>query len=202
MDKRWTSWKDGEFLRDPWVQYDFPEEVPLKGCKIWWYDDNGGVRLPDSFELYYKNDSVTTFTKVSHSDEYTCDHSNGFITYDFDDIAVTSLKIVIHNTKAAPGIVEWEVIKSDDLDINEGDQEDGDDKEENPPVVTTPSDPAVSTPSDQPQTPSDTPATDDAADAKEEKSSLGILLGAVAAVAVAGLVVAILIGKKKKSKSK
>lgn len=193
VNKRWTSWKDGEVLRDPWVQYDFPEEVPLKGCKIWWYDDNGGVRLPDSFEIYYKNDSVTTFTKVPHADKYTCDHSDGFITYEFDDIKVTSLKIVIKNSKAAPGIVEWEVIRSDDPDMNEGDQEEG--KGENPPVGTTPSDPAVSTPADQPQ---NTPVVDDADGEKEEKSSLGIILGAVAAVAAAGVVAAILIAKKKK----
>ncbi len=181
VNKRWTSWKDGNFLVSPWVQYDFPEEVPLNGCKIWWYDDNGGVRLPDSFEIYYKNNTVTTFTKVSHSDKYTCDNSDGFITYYFDDVAVTSLKIVIRNTKAAPGIVEWEVIKSDDLDKNEG--------------------------ADKPQTPSDTPVIDDADDkddAKAESNSPDpvIIFGAVAAVAVVGLVAAILIAIKYKKKPK
>ena len=110
LSKRWTSWKDGTFLTNPWVQYDFDTEVALKGCKIWWYDDGGGVRLPEGFEIYYKNNEVTKFTAVSHDNKYTCDKSSGFITYYFDDVEVTSLRIVIRNTKAAPGIVEWELI--------------------------------------------------------------------------------------------
>ena len=129
VNKRWTSWKEGDFIKRPWVQYDFPEEVPLTGCYIWWYDDNGGVRLPQGFEIYYKNNTVDTFTKVSHKGDYTCDNSQGFIEYVFDDVMVTSLKIVIINTKAAPGIVEWEVIKSNRL---------GNDDEEKPPVTTEP----------------------------------------------------------------
>jgi hypothetical protein len=198
VNKRWTSWKDGGIMKNPWVQYDFVEEVPLKGCKIWWYDDNGGVRLADSFEIYYKNDSTNKFTKVSHTDEYTCDHSNGFITYYFDDIAVTSLKIVIKNSKAAPGIVEWDLIRSDSLDINDGDKDEG--NGENPPDANTPSDPDVSNPADKPQNPSDSTASDDP---KKENDYLAMILGVAATVAVVGTLAAILIANKsKKHKSK
>lgn len=113
MDRnsRWTSWRSGPFLQDPWVQYDFEEAVVLKGCEIWWYDDKGGVRLPDSFEIYYKNNETNEFTKVDHCEKYLCPNDHGFITYNFTDVAVTSLRIIIFNSKAAPGIVEWRVIE-------------------------------------------------------------------------------------------
>jgi hypothetical protein len=91
--------------------------------------------------------------------------------------------------------VEWEVIKSDDLDMNEGDKEEG--KEENPPAVTTPSEPAVSTPTDQPQTPSEPPVVDDVNGEKEENNSLGIILGVAAAVAVVSLIIVGMVRKKK-----
>ena len=110
VSKRWTSWKDGSVVPNPWVQYKFDEEVTVSGCKIWWYDDNGGVRLADGFEIYYMNDSTNTLTPVKHSEKYLCKGASGFITYEFEEVAVTTIRIVIKNSKAAPGIVEWELI--------------------------------------------------------------------------------------------
>ena len=118
-DARWTSWKDGEVLKDPYVQYDFEEAVKLKGCEIWWYDDNGGVRLADGFEIYYLNDESSDFVPVSHEDKYLCEHADGFITYLFEEVEATSIRIVIHNSKAAPGIVEWKLIGSFGLEEEE-----------------------------------------------------------------------------------
>ena len=108
-----SSWKYGELIKDPWVQYDFQEEIVLSGCNIWWYNDNGGVKLPDSFEIYYKNGKTNEFTPVKHHDRYTCESGDGFITYKFEEVGVTSLRIVISNSEAAVGIVEWQVIKSE-----------------------------------------------------------------------------------------
>lgn len=113
VDMRWTNWKSGTVLTDTWVQYDFEEELSLKGCRIWWYDDNGGVRLARSFEIYYKNSETAEFVPVEHGEEYLCDHAEGFISYAFKEVSVRSLRLVIYNEQAAAGIVEWDVIEGD-----------------------------------------------------------------------------------------
>lgn len=108
---RWTSWKNGEVVKNPWVQYDFDCEILLSGCSIWWYDDNGGVRLADGFEIYYKNGETKEFIPVKHEDEYRCPNGEEFITYSFEAVSVSSIRIVIANSKAAAGIVEWKLIE-------------------------------------------------------------------------------------------
>ena len=114
-DRRWTSWIDGKVLKDPWVQYDFDEEVVLAGCEIWWYNDNGGVKLAKNFEILYKNEQTKEFTSVEATSEFTCPNGDGFSTYTFKEVEVASLRIVIHNTTAAAGIVEWNVIKGESV---------------------------------------------------------------------------------------
>jgi hypothetical protein len=88
------------------------------------------------------------------------------------------LKIVIKNTKAAPGIVEWEVIKSDDLDMNEGEE----DKEENPPAPPTTAN----------ETPNDSDKNSDG-----RFSIVSMLIG-IAICTVIGVGVMFIVGKKKR----
>lgn len=219
-NNRWTSWKDGTPELYPWVQYDFDEPVLLSGCDIWWYDDNGGVRLPDSFEIYYKNSETDAFTKVEHDSKYLCNYSQGFKTYKFDEVEVTSLRIVINNSKAAAGIVEWKLIGAEK-------------NSETPIPSVTPDEsvvPEIPEVTETPKTPdvTDTPVTSEVTEAPEtseatengtnipetttpsktesensddklENSVLPVILGAIAAVAVAaGAVVAVIAKKKKK----
>ncbi len=187
---RWTSWKSGDFLKNPWVQYDFAEEVVLSGCRILWYDDNGGVRLPDGLKIYYKNSETGEFTEVEHDDEYLCNTNKEYITYRFEAVEVTSLRIVIENSKAAAGIVEWGLIGS-------ASQQDPVTPDTDP---DTPDDPGNTEDPDTDKEPdtSDKPADTD----KKEKEGtpIALIAGIVAAVlALAGVLVAVIFRKKKKA---
>lgn len=107
---RWTSYKSGSVVENPWVMYEFDGEISLSGCKIWWYSDGGGVKLPESFEIYYKNNETNSFTPVTHTDKFTCVNSSGYSTYNFDTVKATAIKVVMQNSNSAVGIVEWELI--------------------------------------------------------------------------------------------
>lgn len=112
--KRWTSYNYGNILQDPWVQYDFDAPVQLGGCEIWWYDDQGGVQLPDAFEIYYKSNESDFFKPVQHDTAYTCEGADNFQTYTFAPVSVTALRIVIRVSKASAGIVEWKLLPPQD----------------------------------------------------------------------------------------
>ena len=203
-DRRWTSWKDGTVLKDPWVQYDFQEEIVLSGCNIWWYDDGGGVRLADGFEILYKNSETDTFTPVSHEGDYKCSHGDGFITYEFEATSVKSLRIVMHNSKAAAGIVEWDVIAGslggDVVDPPVDPSEDlskessGDEpSEESAPVASSKDEPASEKPSEN------TSKGENGEKPKEKGSILPYIMGGALALAAVAAVVAFVVAKKKKS---
>ena len=112
---RWTSWNNGNVLQNPWVQYDFETPVDVAGCKIWWYDDKGGVQLPDGFEIYYKSSAAADFKPVQHTGSYTCDRADTFQLYTFAPVRATSLRIVCFVSKAAAGIVEWKLLRPDEV---------------------------------------------------------------------------------------
>ena len=113
LKTRWTSYAGANLQRNPWVQYDFDSEVTLRGCKIWWYEDTGGVRLPKSFEIYYKNSETEDFVPVTHDGEYIAKDANGLVTYTFEEIKASAIRIVAKNSSHAVGIVEWELLGAD-----------------------------------------------------------------------------------------
>jgi len=109
---RWTSYyNNSHVVEDPWVQYDFNEPISVSGCRIYWYDDGGGVRLPDGFEIQYKNAYTEDFVPVMHEGEYACDNATGFSTYLFNDVVADSIRICMDNSTHAVGIVEWQLIE-------------------------------------------------------------------------------------------
>ena len=122
--KRWTSYNYGNILQDPWVQYDFDSPVEVNGCCIWWYDDQGGVQLPDGFEIYYKSDPADFFAPVQHDGAYSCDRADTFQTYTFAPVSVTSLRLIFHVSKASAGIVEWKLLQPENTPPDEPAQPD------------------------------------------------------------------------------
>ena len=113
LKTRWTSYAGANLQKNPWVQYDFDSEITLRGCRIWWYEDTGGVRRPKSFEIYYKNSETGDFVPVPHEDTYTCSDVTKLVTYTFDEIEASAIKIVAKNSTYAVGIVEWELLGED-----------------------------------------------------------------------------------------
>ncbi|WP_085531065.1 beta-L-arabinofuranosidase domain-containing protein, partial [Anaeromassilibacillus sp. Marseille-P3371] len=105
-DARWTSY---ETPLNPWVQYDFEEPVSLWGCDIKWYDDNGGVQIPDGLEIAYWDGE--TFVPVKPVEEYNYFSKNAYDSYEFEPIITTKIRLNIKNDikKIASGIMEWKL---------------------------------------------------------------------------------------------
>lgn len=106
-EARWTSY--GKSL-NPWVELVFPWNVTLNGSVVKWYDDGGGVRIPDGLSIeYWDGEAYVPVTPVG---EYNTFKANAFNTYEFETIETTKLRMQIKNDEknAASGIVEWEVL--------------------------------------------------------------------------------------------
>jgi hypothetical protein len=72
---------------------------------------------------------------VQHSAAYTGDRADAFQTYLFTPVSVTSLRIVCKVSKAAAGIVEWKLLRPEEVPAEEPTQP------EPTPTTPTPSTP-------------------------------------------------------------
>lgn len=107
--ERWTTWpKRGE---SQWIEFSFKDSVDLKSFSVYFYDDNGGVQIPQSWNLEYKdnndnNDSWQVFPLYStdsyslFKDQFNLVHSDG------DSFVVKNLRInMIPKENSAVGIL-------------------------------------------------------------------------------------------------
>lgn len=108
-DARWTAY--GYPGENPWVQYDFEAPVTIWGCDIKWYDDNGGVQIPDGLTIQYWDEAASEFVSVEQNGEYNTFSKNAFNSYTFNPVVTTKIRLVIQNDirKVAPGIMEWKL---------------------------------------------------------------------------------------------
>ena len=109
-ESRWSSYNGGDILPNPWVMYTFKSPVTVSGCKVLWYDDNSGIRVPNNLTIEYWNGEE--FVPVEHDHDYTSFPKNQYGEYRFSQICTTKLRMTMHNdqTSAAVGIMEWRLI--------------------------------------------------------------------------------------------
>jgi hypothetical protein len=90
-----------------WVQYDFSKPETVSKTKIYWFDDGpeGGCRIPDEWELLYKNGD--TWKPVRAKTPYkTTKDAWDILT--FEPVRTTGVKIRVKlNKEFASGIHEW-----------------------------------------------------------------------------------------------
>lgn len=104
---RWTSWnKKGEKQS---IDFTFEKPTDIKAFSVYWYDDNGGVRLPDVWNLEYKDDSGSwkpfpLYSTDSYSllkDQFNLVHSDG------DSFVVESIRLnVTPKADSAVGVLQ------------------------------------------------------------------------------------------------
>lgn len=94
-----------------WVQYDFAQPVKLSSSQIYWFDDNDGIDLPESFNLQYWNG--TEWQEVSNPSAYGVLPDQYNVTT-FDPVTTTKIRV---NIQAKPttstGIQQWKVMRAD-----------------------------------------------------------------------------------------
>lgn len=109
-ESRWSSYNGSDVLPNPWVMYTFKSAVTVSGCRVLWYDDGGGVQVPNSLTIEYWDGEQ--FVPVTAAQIYTDFPKNSYGEYRFSQISTTKLRMTMHNDQsgAAAGIVEWRLI--------------------------------------------------------------------------------------------
>lgn len=104
---RWTSYAGP---LNPWVEYIFDSPVSVRGCQVMWYDDGGGVQVPNGLRIEYWNGSQ--FVPVKQRGSYNYFPKNAYGIYSFSSVKTTRLRMTVDNTetKTAVGIVEWKLL--------------------------------------------------------------------------------------------
>lgn len=91
--ERWTAWPQRGVKQS--VEYIFEKPTDLKAFSVYWYDDNGGVQIPQSWNLEYTDDSgewkqFPLYSTDSYSllkDQFNLVHSDG------DSFVINGLRI-------------------------------------------------------------------------------------------------------------
>ncbi|MDR2954862.1 MAG: glycoside hydrolase family 127 protein [Prevotella sp.] len=105
--ERWTAWPQRG--KEQSIEFTFEKPTNLKAFSVYWYDDKGGVQIPESWNLEYKDGtgawkSFPLYSTDSYSilkDQFNLVHSDG------DSFVITSLKLNMTPKKdAAAGILQ------------------------------------------------------------------------------------------------
>ncbi|WP_205791338.1 discoidin domain-containing protein [Microbacterium sulfonylureivorans] len=114
----WGNWGQPANGTSPaaaaWIRYQWPSAVRLQSTEIYWYDDNGGTRMPrpDTYAVEYSNDG-TTWTPVALSGTSTYAGAlvrNAYNRLEFEPIEATQLRIRITGVQgsgAGTGVLRW-----------------------------------------------------------------------------------------------
>jgi hypothetical protein len=90
-----------------WIQYEFPETVQVSGVEVYWFDDAGGCRLPESWTLLA--DDGAGWKPVEGAAPPGVE-ANRFNTFSFSPRKVKGLRIEAKlRPDASGGILEWQI---------------------------------------------------------------------------------------------
>ncbi len=105
---RWTSWpKKGE---SQWIELTLEKPVQIQSISIYWYDDNGGVQIPSSWQLEYLESNNWTKFPLYVTDSYSIFKDQFNMVHPAKEITTDRLKININSQKiSASGILEVKI---------------------------------------------------------------------------------------------
>ncbi|MDY0908607.1 Ig-like domain-containing protein [Microbacterium sp. CFBP9034] len=116
----WGNWGQPANGTSPataaWIRYQWPSAVRLQSTEIYWYDDNGGTRMPrpDTYVIERSNDG-TTWTPVELTGTSTYAGAlvrNAYNRLDFEPVETSQLRIRITGVQGAgagTGVLRWRV---------------------------------------------------------------------------------------------
>ena len=118
----WGNWPQ-DTGSEHYVGYTWDSPVTVGGFDIYWYDDNGGTRVPSSFRLQYKDvggnwQDVVLVTQPSEARAI-----NQYNRVQFYPVTTTDLRLIMTTASSASGIYRWKVYASinverlDDIEI-------------------------------------------------------------------------------------
>ena len=90
-----------------WVQYDFKTPKRITGASVYWFDDDGGCRIPKSWRLLYKDGG--RWKPVPNLGARGLEKDK-FNSVKFDPVQTTGLRLEVQLQPASSaGLLEWRV---------------------------------------------------------------------------------------------
>ena len=93
-----------------WLVYNFKEPATVSNSVVYWFDDQpwGGCRVPDSWKLYYKDDSGN-WQEVKNPTGYPTTKGVANIV-NFEPVNTSAMKLeIVQPEKYSCGVFEWSV---------------------------------------------------------------------------------------------
>ncbi len=105
---RWTSWPQKG--KSQQIEITLEKSLPIQSISVYWYDDNGGVQIPQSWSLkYFENNSWKPFP-IYVTDSYSVFKDQFNMVHPGKDITTDRLQIHINAKKdAAVGVLEVKI---------------------------------------------------------------------------------------------
>ncbi|WP_219468961.1 galactose-binding domain-containing protein [Nonomuraea rhizosphaerae] len=98
---RWGTWPQ---QGTQWVQLDWPSPVRVNKAEVYFFDDNGGVRVPASWKIQaWDGDS---FEDVTGAASYPV-AVDAYNTVSFDPVTTSRLRLQLVSGAASVGLLEW-----------------------------------------------------------------------------------------------
>jgi len=100
VNPRWGTWPN---TGEQWAELTWPTAQSLDSADVYFFDDNGGVRLPASYKLQYLNG--TSYVDVAASGAYPLE-LNKYNRVTFSQVSTTRLRVVLQSTADSVGLLE------------------------------------------------------------------------------------------------
>ncbi len=106
--RRWTSWPQKG--KSQWVELILEKPVNLQSLSVYWYDDKGGVQIPQSWSLDYRQNDRWEVFPIYVTDSYSVFKDQFNMVHPAKDITTDRLRIrITPQPDAAVGILEVKV---------------------------------------------------------------------------------------------
>lgn len=102
---RWTSWPQKGVSQ--WMELKLEKAIPIQSISVYWYNDNGGVQLPESWTLEYKENDTWVKFPLYVTDRYGVEENQFNMVHPGLDIVTDGIRLQMKPKKdAAVGILE------------------------------------------------------------------------------------------------
>ncbi|HIZ05943.1 MAG TPA: glycoside hydrolase family 127 protein [Candidatus Phocaeicola gallistercoris] len=105
---RWTSWP--QVGKEQTVELKLKRPLRLQSFSVYWYDDHGGVQVPESWRLEYEENGEWKPFPIYVTDEYRMLKDQYNMVHPGNDIMVEALRMyIVPKAKAAAGILSVQI---------------------------------------------------------------------------------------------
>ncbi|MFC7758817.1 hypothetical protein ACFQY4_13105 [Catellatospora bangladeshensis] len=103
VNRRWGTWPN---TGQQWAELTWSSAQQVRVADVYFFDDNGGVRLPASWSLQYWNGSA--YVAVPGASGYPI-AANVYNRTTFTSVSTTRLRVVLNSGAGSVGLLEVKV---------------------------------------------------------------------------------------------